>query len=285
MATLLQMLALELSYLDNLTEPLPTTLTALQDQITGLSGPDLSGYQTLISDTNKIAISNVNLLSTQLDGKQATLSNASYLDATSSVQTQLNTLTTNVSGKQATLTNGSVSDAMLASTFVKPSTAPTLTGTNFTGIPTSAISSGALTVTSLTNTGLGVNGGISEKFYAITTGTNAFTLDYSTGCVFYLSTGTTLSANFSVSLRNLGATTSQSQTITLMYATTGKYYCNSVTAWTDNGSTQITLSSGTPLYAGGAVPTISASTVMCQTFSILRTFGSNYCITNVCSYA
>jgi hypothetical protein len=32
-----------------------------------------------------------------------------------------------------------VTDAMLASTFVKPSTAPTLTGSNFTGIPTSAI--------------------------------------------------------------------------------------------------------------------------------------------------
>jgi len=126
--------AIELSYLDNLTQPLPTTLTSLQNQINNIGGatPDLSGYQTLISDSNQIQQSNVSGLVTALSGKQSTLSNASFLDATSSVQTQLN-------AKQATLTNGSVSDAMLASTFVKPSTAPTLTGTNFTGIPTSAI--------------------------------------------------------------------------------------------------------------------------------------------------
>ena len=163
----------ELSYLDNLTEPLPTTLASLQSQIDGISGNiDLSGYQTLISDTNKIQISNVNGLSTALSGKQSTLSNASYLDFTSSGQTQIDTinttiaglsggnlsgyqtlisdsnqiqignvngLSTSLAGKQATLTNGSVSDSMLASTFVKPNTAPTLTGSNFSGIPTSAI--------------------------------------------------------------------------------------------------------------------------------------------------
>jgi hypothetical protein len=242
----------ELSYLDNLTEPLPTTLASLQSQIDGISGSiDLSGYQTLISDTNKIQISNINGLSTALSGKQATLSNASYLDATSSVQTQIDTINSTISGlsgggdlsgyqtlisdtnkiqisnvnglstalsgkqdalgnssisdamlvssfvkpntdftsgsitlasgktisgvsattmsyldatssiqtqlnaKQATLTNGSVSDAMLASTFVKPSTAPTLTGSNFTGIPTSAIigySSGGSTTESISGT-------------------------------------------------------------------------------------------------------------------------------------
>ena len=228
----------ELSYLDNLTEPLPTTLASLQSQINGISSNiDLSGYQTLISDTNKIQISNVDGLSTALSGKQATLSNASYLDATSSVQTQIDTINSTISGlsapdlsnyqtlisdtnkiqisninglstalsgkqatlgnssisdsmlvssfvkpstdftsgsitlasgktisgvssttmsyldatssiqtqlnaKQATLTNGSVSDAMLASTFVKPGTAPSLTGSNFTGIPGSAIIGG-----------------------------------------------------------------------------------------------------------------------------------------------
>ena len=243
----------ELSYLDNLTEPLPTTLASLQSQINGISSNiDLSGYQTLISDTNKIQISNVDGLSTALSGKQATLSNAIYLDATSSVQTQINTINSTISGlsvsapdlsgyqtlisntnqiqisninglstalsgkqatlgnssisdamlvssfvkpstdftsgsitlasgktisgvsattmsyldatssiqtqlnaKQATLTNGSVSDAMLASTFVKPSTAPTLTGSNFTGIPTSAIigySSGGSTTESISGT-------------------------------------------------------------------------------------------------------------------------------------
>jgi phosphopantetheine adenylyltransferase len=168
----------ELSYLDNLTEPLPTTLASLQSQIDGIAGSiDLSGYQTLISDSNKIQISNVDGLSTALSGKQATLSNASYLDFTSSGQGQIdainttiaglsgggggdlsgyqtlisdsnqiqisnvNGLSTALSGKQATLTTGSVSDSMLESTFVKPSTAPILTGTNFTAIPDGALSS------------------------------------------------------------------------------------------------------------------------------------------------
>ena len=217
----------ELSYLDNLTEPLPTTLASLQTQIDGIStNIDLSGYQTLISNSNQIAISNVDGLSTALSGKQSTLSNASYLDFTSSGQGQIDTINTTISGlsapdlsgyqtiltngsvsdsmlastfvkpstdftsgsitlgsgktisgvsattmgfldatssiqtqlnsKQATLTNGSVSDALLASTFVKPSTAPTLTGSNFSGIPTSAIigysSGGGLTSESISGT-------------------------------------------------------------------------------------------------------------------------------------
>jgi hypothetical protein len=54
-------------------------------------------------------------------------------------QSRINNLTSDLAGKQATLTNGSVTDNLLASTFVKPSTAPVLTGTNFTNIPQSAV--------------------------------------------------------------------------------------------------------------------------------------------------
>jgi hypothetical protein len=215
--------------LDNLTEPLPTTLASLQTQIDGIStNIDLSGYQTLISNSNQIAISNVDGLSTALSGKQSTLSNASYLDFTSSGQGQINTINSTLSGKQntltngsitdamlvssfvkpstdftsgsitlgsgktisgvsattmgfldatssiqtqlnskqATLTNGSVSDAMLASTFVKPNTSPTLTGSNFTGIPTSAIigyssGSGSTTETISGTTALTPNANVS----------------------------------------------------------------------------------------------------------------------------
>lgn len=51
----------------------------------------------------------------------------------------------------ANISSGTIADSALATTtFVKTGTAPTLTGTNFTYIPTSAITSGALTVTTLT---------------------------------------------------------------------------------------------------------------------------------------
>jgi hypothetical protein len=293
--------------LDDLTEPIIDTLTSLQSQIVGISAPDLSGYQTLISDTNQITISNVNNLQTTLDGKQATLSNASYLDATSSVQTQLDTLTTNVADKQSTitdgsltiartsglqtaldskqntLTNGSVSDSLLASTFVKPSTAPVLTGTNFTGIPTTAISSGSLTISSLITSGNAQLNSISEKFTNIgNNGTaNSYTLDYTGSTATYILT-TAPTANFTIRLNNCGSDTTKAINFAIIYNTTGKWYGNTITAYTDT-STQITLASATPLYLGGT-PSISTSTIMVQTFSLIQNFASNYVITNVASY-
>ena len=290
-----------LSNVDNTSDLLKPISTATQ---TALDGKQATLTSSSISDNllastfvkvnddvtlyiNKTLTMNGNILA---DGKTISPIELSYLDnLTQPLPTTLTSLQNQIDSKQATLNNGSVSDAMLASSFVKSGTAPTLTGTNITGIPSASILSGDISLgiincSRVNNTGLSVNNGLSERFTAITSGTNAFTLDYSTGNVFYLSTGTTLNANFSVSLRNLGTVTSQSQTITLFYPTTGKYFCNSVTCFTDNGSTGITLSNTTtPLYGGG-VPTIATSTLICQTFSILRTFGSNYCITNIASY-
>jgi len=62
----------------------------------------LAGKQATLS--NAVYLDATSSVQTQLNGKQATLSNAAYLDATSSVQTQLN-------GKQATLSNASYLDA------------------------------------------------------------------------------------------------------------------------------------------------------------------------------
>lgn len=55
------------------------------------------------------------------NGANITPVQLSYIDATSSIQTQLN-------GKQATLTSGSVGDSMLSSTFVKTTTDQTIGG-------------------------------------------------------------------------------------------------------------------------------------------------------------
>jgi len=148
-----------------------TSIATLETTVAGLSTPSAptnmvttDTTQTISADktfsgsitfNNAIAIpdasvaqSKVNGLATSLAAKQDTLNSSSaitvasingvssttlgYLDATSSIQTQLN-------GKQATLTTGSVSDSLLSSVFVKPSTAPTLTGTNFSDIPQSAV--------------------------------------------------------------------------------------------------------------------------------------------------
>jgi len=181
----------EISYLDNLTEPLPTTLTSLQSQIDNISSNiDLSNYQTLISDTNQIQKSNVSGLSTSLTNLQSQIDNISsnvdlsgyqtLISDTNQIQksnvsglstsltnlqsqidglstpdlsnyqtlisdtnkieiSNVNNLSTTLATKQDTITNGSIPDSALSSTFVKPNTAPTLTGSNFTGIPTSAI--------------------------------------------------------------------------------------------------------------------------------------------------
>ena len=187
----------------------------------------MNSKQATVNSSTALTVNSLNSISSTTLG---------YIDATSSIQTQLNS-------KQATITSS----------------------------------------TALTSANL-LTSAISEKFNSISTGTNAFTLDYSTGTVFYLNTsGPTLNANFSVSLRNCGSTTSQSQVFTLIYATTGKYYCNTVTAYTDNGSTQITLYSSTPIFGGGT-PSISTSTVMIQQFTLIRLFSSNYVLSNVSSY-
>jgi hypothetical protein len=294
---------------------LVSDLAAKQDTLTaGSVGDSLLAStfvkpSTVLTGTNFTGIpeSAVTNLVSDLAGKQATLTAGSVGDSllastfvkpstapiltgtnfTNIPKSAVTNLVSDLAGKQATLTTGSVTDAMLASTFVKPSTAAILTGTNFTGIPTSAISSGALVVTSLTCTsetdsGNAVFGSISEKYNAITTGTNSFTLDYSTGAVFYLSTGSTLNANFSVRLNNCTTDTTKNITFALIYSTTGKYYCSSVTAYSDT-STAITLASSTPIFSGGT-PSISTSTIMVQTFTLTRLFASNYVLSSVVSY-
>jgi hypothetical protein len=201
----------------------------------------------------------------------------SFLDATSSIQTQINS-------KQATLTAGSVGDSLLTSTFVKPSTAPILTGTNFTGIPTSAISSGALTVTSLTCTsendsGNALFGSIAEKLSAVTTNsTNNYTINYSTSGVAYLSTAPT--ANFTIALWNCPSSTTQSGVFTLVFANTGKYYPTTINVYSDGGSTAITC---TAIWSGGT-PSISSATVSILTIAIIKSLSSNYALCSLSSY-
>jgi hypothetical protein len=213
-------------------------------------------------------------------------------------QSAITNLTTDLSGKQATLTNGSISDSLLASTFVKPSTAPILTGSNFTGIPQSAITnlttdlsgkqatlttSSDLSIRSLINSLNITAGSISEKFTSIgNNGTlNSYTLDY-TGqtSVYILSTAPT--ANMTIRLNNCGTDLNKNISFSIIYNTTGKYYGNTITCYSDT-ATQITLASSTPLFSNGT-PSISTSTILIQTFTLIRNFASNYVLSSVVSY-
>jgi len=230
----------------------------------------LNGKQSTLS--NATFLDATSSIQTQLNGKQSTLSNASFLDATSSIQTQL-------SNKQNTLTAGSIGDTLLTSTFVKPTTAPTLTGTYFSGIPTTAILSGALTVTSLnctseTDSGNATFGSIAEKITSQgNNGTaNSYTLDYTANTAVYALT-TAPTANFTIRLNDCGTDTTKTINFAVMY--TSKFYCSTVTAYSDT-ATQITLASSTPIFAGGAPSSIASGTVIIQTFSLIRSFASNY---------
>jgi hypothetical protein len=88
-----------------------------------------------------------------------------------------------------------------------------------------------------------------------------------------------LNSNFTVRLNNCGTNVNKNITFVLAYNTTGKYYCNTITAYTDT-STQITLASSTPLFFGGT-PSITSSVIMIQTFTLWRIFSSNYITSNV----
>ena len=109
---------------------------------------------------------------------------------------------------------------------------------------------------------------------------NSYTLDFSTGSVFVLTTAPT--ANMTIRLNNCGSDTTKSINFTIIYNTVGKWYSSSVTAYT-NTSTQITLASATPLFLNG-LPSISTSVIMIQNFTLIRNFASSYVLSSVASY-
>jgi len=241
-----------------------------QSAVTNLS-TDLAGKQSALNSSSAITVASINGVSSTTLG---------YLDATSSIQTQLN-------GKQATLTNGSVSDSLLASTFVKPSTAPTLTGTNFSGIPTSAIipggnlSVGALTCTSEVDSGNLKANSFCETLAAVTTNSsNNYTMNYNSGSVQYLATAPT--ANFTLALHNCLASGTQTSVYSLVYVNSGKFYPSTVNVYSDAGTTSVPC---TVIWLGGT-PTISSATVSIVTISIIKMAlgATTYAMASVANY-
>jgi hypothetical protein len=254
------------------------------------------------------------------DANAVTTANAN-IKAGTNVWTGTNAYNTNL--PTSTLTPSSntqlITKVFADTSYVQPSTAPILTGTNFTGIPdgalsstfvktstdqtiagiktfssapvmsgasitsatipTRAIASGALTVTSLTcssevDSGNLKANSVCESLSAVTTNSsNNYTINYSTSSVAYLSTAP--SANFTIALYNSAASTTTSSVYTLVYANSGKYYPTTINIYSDAGSTSI---SCTTVWLGGT-PSISSATVSVLTISVMKALSSNYVLT------
>ena len=183
----------------------------------------------------------------------------------------------------ASISNGTVPDAALVSTFVKSGQAPALVGTNFSGIPVSAINSGDFAALSIAVQGNISAASISEKIVTVGNNgtTNSYTVDYAQSAVFVLSTAPT--ANMTVRLNNAGTDTSKTITFSILY--NAKFYGTTITAYS-NTTSQITLASSTPLFLGGASNVlINTSTVLVlQTFTLCRNFSSAYVLSSVSQF-
>jgi hypothetical protein len=104
-----------------------------------------------------------------------------------------------------------------------------------------------------------------------------YSLNYATSGIFFIS-GTQPTANFTVNITNIPNSLASNQfTIVLLYQ--AAYYANNVSATSVN-STSI-VSAAAPKYAGSVTPTLSASALFIQTFTVVQCFSTKYVITNV----
>jgi hypothetical protein len=320
----------QLGYVSGITSDLQTQLNSKQNAISGSTNLTV-GHLTSASfiDNGAATFSSTVTLTGNViaNGTNITPTQLSYVDATSSIQTQLNS-------KQATLTNGSVGDSMLSSTFVKTttdqtvggvktfSTAPIMSGANISSatiadaslvstfvktstdqtvggvktFSTAPIMSGAnIASTSIALTSINGNlcttdtsqsitnnkvfQSITEKLAAITTNsTNNYTINYSTSGVAYL--GTAPTANFTLALHNCLSSSTQTGAYALVYANSGKYYPTTINVYSDAGSTSIAC---TVVWAGGT-PSISSATVSVLTINICKSLSSNYALCALANY-
>ena len=153
-------------------------------------------------------------------------------------------------------------------------------------IATTKIASGNLTVTdlacsSIINSGNLFTTSLCEKLAACTTNSsNNYTCNYSTVGVSFLSTAPT--ANFTLNLHNSVSNSTKTCPFTLIYTNTNETYPSTINVYSDAGSTAITC---TVVWAGGAAPSITNTTVSVFTGCVIQCLSSNYILCNVVSYA
>jgi hypothetical protein len=125
---------------------------------------------------------------------------------------------------------------------------------------------------------------IGEQAIAVVPASNVITLDVTTGSVFYCSTEPT--ANFTVNITGLPSTSvdnkdKSSFTICLIYQSA--FYGNTTSAVDDTLATVV--ASGSPIWNGGVLPDVSASTINIQTFTIVRVFSTSSILSTVTSFS
>ena len=136
----------------------------------------------------------------------------------------------------------------------------------------------------IASSGINTNS-IAENIYSNTTVAGVlYTLDYNLGAVQILANAPT--GNFSIKLYNCNI--NKSCNFSIIYATTNKYFCDksagiTILAYSDAGTTQITLSQSTAIFNGG-LPVLATSTVLIQTFSLVKIGATNFCLSSVSSY-
>jgi hypothetical protein len=175
------------------------------------------------------------------------------------------------------------------------SSANTWTNTQtFAGISTTGeTDSGSMTISGQTTVAQ-----MAENFSSTSGTASPFTISYASGSVFYIPSdySTGLSSNFNIKITNIPLQTagSRTYTLTIIYKNANKVYCNGVII--QDTSNAYLCSSGvstyiTPLYSGGAVPTLTASNIMSQTFTIIYMLNSSgtltytQCLTSVNPFA
>ena len=146
----------------------------------------------------------------------------------------------------------------------------------------SSLSCTSISCTSETDSALFLVDKISENFQQITTGTNSYVLNYNNGGIFYIGTSYQPTSNFSIQINNIGTITSQSTIITMIYK--AAYIPSTITVYSDNGSTQVVLSSSTPLYNSQIIPSIVSPNIVICRFSVFRFYSSNYCGCDIVYY-
>ena len=115
--------------------------------------------------------------------------------------------------------------------------------------------------------------------------TNAYTMDYGTGGVYYIPSGINPSANSTLVITNIPTSVGQSYTFTVVsYQASTRYYINQVKVQ-DTASTYILGSSGAfaaPLFNGGT-PSLTGTTacVMVQQFTVFSMNGSRYVMSSI----
>jgi hypothetical protein len=136
---------------------------------------------------------------------------------------------------------------------------------------------------------LSIYGSLYENTIVVGGSVNAYTLDSSTGTVFYIPTAIQITANSTIVISNIPTTLTASYTFTVVsYQASTRYYINSVKC-TDTAVTYILGSSGafaTPLFNGGT-PSLAALNgsltggLIIQQFTVFSVGSSRYVGTSV----